>query len=128
MKTDPVCGMDVSEESEHYTEYAGKTHYFCSGRCLRKFLASPNQYLLEETGDKAKGGCGCSEKKAESPESATESHGCCGGAHHDHPAASVSNKAVDESAIYTCPMHPEIEQQGPGRCPTCGMTLELRTS
>jgi len=27
-------------------------------------------------------------------------------------------------AIYTCPMHPEVEQQGPGACPKCGMALE----
>jgi Cu+-exporting ATPase len=27
-------------------------------------------------------------------------------------------------AIYTCPMHPEIRQQGPGACPICGMALE----
>lgn len=26
--------------------------------------------------------------------------------------------------IYTCPMHPEIRQQGPGSCPKCGMALE----
>ena len=26
--------------------------------------------------------------------------------------------------IYTCPMHPEVRQQGPGSCPKCGMTLE----
>ena len=29
-----------------------------------------------------------------------------------------------EGAIYTCPMHPEIRQQGPGTCPICGMALE----
>jgi Cu+-exporting ATPase len=28
------------------------------------------------------------------------------------------------AAIYTCPMHPEIRQQGPGSCPICGMALE----
>lgn len=28
--------------------------------------------------------------------------------------------------IYTCPMHPEIQQMGPGSCPICGMALELR--
>lgn len=27
--------------------------------------------------------------------------------------------------IYTCPMHPEIRQEGPGVCPKCGMVLEL---
>ena len=29
--------------------------------------------------------------------------------------------------IYTCPMHPEIEQIGPGLCPICGMALEPKT-
>ncbi len=29
-------------------------------------------------------------------------------------------------AIYTCPMHPEVEQPGPGPCPKCGMALEPR--
>lgn len=32
----------------------------------------------------------------------------------------------DPEAIYTCPMHPEVEQVGPGACPLCGMALELR--
>jgi len=31
---------------------------------------------------------------------------------------------VVEGAIYTCPMHPEIRQEGPGACPICGMALE----
>jgi Cu+-exporting ATPase len=29
--------------------------------------------------------------------------------------------------IYTCPMHPQIEQDRPGNCPICGMTLEPKT-
>jgi Cu+-exporting ATPase len=29
-----------------------------------------------------------------------------------------------EGVIYTCPMHPQIRQVGPGNCPICGMTLE----
>jgi Cu+-exporting ATPase len=31
---------------------------------------------------------------------------------------------VVEGAIYTCPMHPQIRQVGPGSCPICGMALE----
>jgi Cu+-exporting ATPase len=31
---------------------------------------------------------------------------------------------VNADAIYTCPMHPEIRQVGPGSCPICGMALE----
>jgi P-type Cu+ transporter len=32
--------------------------------------------------------------------------------------------AAPADAIYTCPMHPEIRQPGPGTCPICGMALE----
>jgi len=32
--------------------------------------------------------------------------------------------AVPEGTIYTCPMHPEVRQLGPGSCPICGMALE----
>jgi len=45
--------------------------------------------------------------------------------------AAAPNKYLGEdapvaapSAIYTCPMHPEIRQEGPGHCPICGMALE----
>lgn len=31
---------------------------------------------------------------------------------------------VPEGTIYTCPMHPQIRQEGPGSCPICGMALE----
>ncbi|TRZ56161.1 MAG: heavy metal translocating P-type ATPase [Rhodocyclaceae bacterium] len=31
---------------------------------------------------------------------------------------------VQAGTIYTCPMHPEIQQPAPGNCPKCGMTLE----
>src|SRR3954468_17886341 len=33
-------------------------------------------------------------------------------------------EAVPAGTIYTCPMHPEIRQVGPGNCPICGMALE----
>jgi Cu+-exporting ATPase len=34
---------------------------------------------------------------------------------------------MPEGTIYTCPMHPEIRQTGPGSCPICGMALEPET-
>ena len=34
---------------------------------------------------------------------------------------------VVPGAIYTCPMHPQIRQEGPGSCPICGMALEPET-
>ncbi|HET9540092.1 MAG TPA: heavy metal translocating P-type ATPase, partial [Candidatus Limnocylindria bacterium] len=33
-------------------------------------------------------------------------------------------EALPKGTIYTCPMHPEIRQEGPGSCPICGMALE----
>lgn len=43
---------------------------------------------------------------------------CC---HHGKPQSEIP---VIEGAIYTCPMHPEVRQVGPGTCPKCGMALE----
>jgi Cu+-exporting ATPase len=40
------------------------------------------------------------------------------------PAATRRAALVPAGAIYTCPMHPEIRQVGPGACPICGMALE----
>ncbi|MEX2318233.1 MAG: heavy metal translocating P-type ATPase, partial [Bauldia sp.] len=39
-------------------------------------------------------------------------------------AETATVEAVPEGTIYTCPMHPEIRQVGPGSCPICGMALE----
>ena len=38
--------------------------------------------------------------------------------------ATVAATPADPNATYTCPMHPEVRQQGPGTCPKCGMALE----
>jgi P-type Cu+ transporter len=38
--------------------------------------------------------------------------------------AAAPSLGVAAAAIYTCPMHPEIRQIGPGHCPKCGMALE----
>ena len=40
------------------------------------------------------------------------------------PKSAAAPKAVVEGVIYTCPMHPQIRQVGPGNCPICGMALE----
>ncbi len=39
-------------------------------------------------------------------------------------AAEAEAKARPQDALYTCPMHPEVVQVGPGNCPKCGMALE----
>lgn len=45
------------------------------------------------------------------------------------PESTQTNNAVKEQAggIFTCPMHPEIQQSHPGNCPKCGMALEPMT-
>ena len=46
----------------------------------------------------------------------------------EHAAAIGDQRtAPTGKPIYTCPMHPEVQQDHPGNCPKCGMTLELRT-
>lgn len=61
------------------------------------------------------------------------SHACC-----SHGAATQAATGIDPvsgmtvnpagalpaGTIYTCPMHPEVRQEGPGSCPKCGMALE----
>src|SRR5579859_1432006 len=42
----------------------------------------------------------------------------------DKSSADAPKQPVPEGTIYTCPMHPEIRQVGPGSCPICGMALE----
>jgi P-type Cu+ transporter len=60
---------------------------------------------------------------------AAKDSGCCGRVHdhtgHGHDGHHADGKAaVPEGTIYTCPMHPQIRQVGPGHCPICGMALE----
>lgn len=51
---------------------------------------------------------------------------------HDHssnvvPLETASSIDSAESVVYTCPMHPQVRQPGPGNCPICGMALEPET-
>jgi Cu+-exporting ATPase len=59
-------------------------------------------------------------------------HFCCAGCRTKFAADPAKYLAADKApepdlpagTIYTCPMHPEIRQVGPGSCPICGMALE----
>lgn len=58
-----------------------------------------------------------------------KNHECCSVEHkHDHKGHGHKNhnhtQPQDPNVMYTCPMHPEIQQLGPGSCPICGMALE----
>jgi P-type Cu+ transporter len=102
---DPVCGMMVEPgKAAAKAEHEGKTYYFCSKRCAERFSAEPANFL-------------------QAPGTAGMEHGH--GAHaHQAPAATARVAPEHAQARYTCPMHPEIIQIGPGACPKCGMALE----
>lgn len=55
----------------------------------------------------------------------SEEHSCC---HHGgHETKAQPATPTGATVIYTCPMHTEIRQEGPGNCPICGMALEPET-
>ena len=92
-ETDPVCHMQVMPETAAARyDYNGKTYYFCNPRCLERFKANPEHFLVP--------------LKLEIRDSKSE----------------ISD------VIYTCPMHPDVRQVGPGVCPKCGMALEAETA
>jgi Cu+-exporting ATPase len=43
---------------------------------------------------------------------------------HPQTAERATPSSAATGTIYTCPMHPQIRQEGPGHCPICGMALE----
>jgi len=113
---DPVCGMRVDPRSARggTLVHAGVEHAFCSTHCRAAFEAEPARH------------------RAPRPPGGVS---CCGGGGMDAPAhahapvvprAPAPAGAVTSagSVRYSCPMHPEIEQDGPGDCPLCGMALE----
>jgi len=130
MNIDPVCGMNVKNNSPHSAEYDGHDWYFCSAKCLHKFKGMLDQYTIDPV-------CGMHVK----PESlhrakhADNSYRFCSEKCLHKFSADPSqyiNKEIQPAAAttetgagrYTCPMHPEIEQDGSGSCPKCGMALE----
>ena len=44
-----------------------------------------------------------------------------------HLTPSISPMSDEVTSLYTCPMHPEIEEHHPGDCPKCGMALERKS-
>ena len=43
--------------------------------------------------------------------------------HEGHIMPSPASSPTPETAVYTCPMHPEVKADKPGSCPVCGMAL-----
>ncbi len=98
---DPVCGMSVAPATaKHQMRHGGATYYFCCAGCRTKFEADPERYL---------------NKLNKAP---------AGRAKRPAGLGAAPLPAAPTGAIYTCPMHPEVRQVGPGSCPICGMALE----
>ena len=112
---DPVCGMNVDPSASCSSDFEGNTYYFCCNGCRQKFDSNPKGVLAARA-----------EKNEQQVHQIslgpTPSASCCHGA-HGSPRKQPAGAAQD-GALYTCPMHPEIEQVGPGSCPICGMDLE----
>ncbi len=107
MAIDPICGMTVDETSALSVERDGQTVYFCSDDCRQKFQSEPAEAKPEESeGD---------DHDSLSPTPDT-----------DKPSPTKGD-SLAAKPIYTCPMHPEVEEDKPGDCPKCGMALELKT-
>jgi|HubBroStandDraft_1064217.scaffolds.fasta_scaffold00803_15 Cu+-exporting ATPase len=100
LERDPVCGMNVDPATaKHVHEHGRKNYYFCCAPCLEKFKAEPAKYL-----DGARPS-GLVMLGASTPRS------------KQAPAST-------QNAAYVCPMCPEVREQKPGACPSCGMALE----
>ena len=111
---DPVCGMSVAvATAKHRTIHAGREFYFCCGGCLAKFRANPSQYAGASQVAAGIVAAAATRTAAETAAQAVAT-----------PEAIAAAGSAADDAIYTCPMHPEIRQLGPGSCPICGMALE----
>jgi P-type Cu+ transporter len=104
MARDPVCGMTVDPaKAAAQLEHCGETYFFCAKGCAQKFAANPERYLSQSSAPPVGVSTMCNSMK---------------------PATQREPMPEQKQSRYTCPMHPEIVQFGPGVCPKCGMALE----
>ena len=103
---DPVCKMLVKPETAAAEyDFAGKNYYFCNPGCKIKFAADPEKFLSQPPA---------------AADGLSHSHHHADSSDHVQPPITAGGPDIE----YTCPMHPEIVQIGPGSCPICGMALE----
>jgi len=141
---DPVCGMTVDpHHAKHHIEHESRDYYFCGSGCRTKFENDPTAMLARARRREIDKGlkdpvCGMrtdpEHHKYSSEYGDHRYHFCSAGCRDKfiaEPARYLGDaptaKPAPKGAIYTCPMHPEIEQIGPGDCPKCGMALEPLT-
>jgi Cu+-exporting ATPase len=113
---DPVCGMTVEPGSAAArVEHEGTTYFFCHPGCAQKFRQDPGRYLAKlPAAPPPPARFGSSLPVLPSRGAEPE----------PPPAPNAPTKDGPKGSTYTCPMHPEVVQPGPGSCPICGMALE----
>ena len=128
---DPVCGMTVEPEAgKPCLEHDGQVFHFCHDGCRDRFAMDPDAYI--EATDPV---CGMTVNRATARFMASHTNQrfyfCSGACQEKFKAKSEAYLAacpmqapLPEGTRYTCPMDPEIVQEGPGDCPVCGMALE----
>ena len=128
---DPVCGMEVSlAAGKPSLEHLGHQYHFCCEGCLKKFAATPDDYI--EAKDPV---CGMTVRRATARYMVRHDgerfyfcSGHCQGRFEASPDEFLGPRsepqAAPEGVKYTCPMDPEIVRDAPGDCPICGMALE----
>ena len=127
---DPVCGMTVDPEAgKPCLEHDGQVFHFCHVGCRDRFAMDPDAYI--EATDPV---CGMTVNRATARFMSNHMNqhiyfcsGSCQEKFRTRPEAYQTARPVPpvpEGTLYTCPMDPEIVQEGPGDCPVCGMALE----
>jgi Cu+-exporting ATPase len=98
-------------------DHAGQSYYFCSKGCAQRFAQSPAKYVTAAIDSRKHSSLPViqSSAVANSTPVAVPNHGS---------STKSAPTAASEGVRYTCPMHPQIVQVGPGSCPICGMALE----
>jgi Cu+-exporting ATPase len=118
-------------------EYEGQPHYFCSKGCAAKFQQNPAKFLATTNAPATHSHQPLAQIATPTAPStlsvadaqsktASAQHSCCS---HATPTNTTNLQGAapakaGEGVRYTCPMHPQIVQIGPGSCPICGMALE----
>jgi Cu+-exporting ATPase len=121
---DPICGMMVDPQTSLYRiEHEGKTEYFCSENCLKRFRSHSESHTRKQKKEASARAAAVFTCPMD-PEVRQDKPGACPKCGMALESASILQISRTE---YVCPMHPEVVQEGPGSCPKCGMALEPMT-
>jgi Cu+-exporting ATPase len=120
------------ERAAARVEHGGTSYYFCSAGCARRFEQAPEKYVAAATSRAQAAAASANPQLMTVAPAGTERarHAVpLRGAPpslepHHHAPAGHGGPPNAKDARYTCPMHPQIVQVGPGSCPICGMALE----